>query len=62
MEIMAYAVRHKYIDYNPVREVERPRESGAERKGIRILNPQEIQAFLNAVTDQKYKMLFRLAL
>jgi len=60
-QIMAYAVRHKYIDYNPVREAERPRESGAELKGIKVLTPQEIQAFLNAVTDQKYKTLFMLA-
>ena len=60
-QIMAHAVRHKYIDYNPVREAERPRVSGAEVKGIRVLTPQEIQRFLNAVTDQKYRMLFLLA-
>jgi integrase len=60
-QIMAYAVRHKYVDYNPVSEAEKPRESGAETKGIRVLTPQEIQAFLNAVDDQKYKTLFLLA-
>jgi len=27
-QIMAYAVRHKYIDHNPVRDAERPRGNG----------------------------------
>ena len=61
-QIMAYAVRHKYIDYNPVREVERPRGQGKEGKKITILTPQQIQAFIDAVKDQKHKTLFLLAI
>jgi len=60
-QIMAYAVRHKYIDYNPVREAERPRGQGNEKKSsIKILIPSEINQLLNAETNQKYRMLFML--
>ena len=37
-QILNYAVRHKYIDHNPLREAERPRGSGAiqdESPGVR---------------------------
>ena len=62
-QIMAYAVRHGYIHYNPVRDAERPRgQGGVEDKPIRILNPDEITALLDAVEDPKYNMLFRLAI
>ncbi len=41
-QIMAYAVRHGYIDYNPLRDAERPRGQGEiVEKPIRILNPDE---------------------
>jgi integrase len=59
---MAYAVRHKYIDYNPVRDAERPRDNGKERSEIKVLKPIEIQALLEAVTEQEYKVLFLLAI
>lgn len=62
-QIMAYAVRHKYLDHNPVRDAERPRSQGAiEEKKIKILTPDEIKTFLNAVTNHKYNTLFRLAI
>jgi integrase len=62
-QILAYAVRHGYIDYNPLRDAERPRGQGAvEDKPIRILAPDGINAFLDAVDDPKYNMLFRLAI
>ncbi|WP_232364806.1 tyrosine-type recombinase/integrase [Desulfosalsimonas propionicica] len=62
-QIMAYAVRHGYISYNPVRDAERPRGQGNEQeKKIRVLTPAEIQKLLDAVTDQKYKTLFQLAI
>ena len=32
-QIMAYAVRHGYIDYNPVRDAERPRGNGETEEG-----------------------------
>jgi len=62
-QVMAYAVRHKYLDHNPVRDAERPSTQGAvKEKKIRILTPDEIKAFLNATTNQKYHVLFRLAI
>ena len=62
-QIMAYAVRHKYLDHNPVRDAERPRGQGIiEEKKIKVLTPEEIKALMDAVTDQKYHTLFRLAL
>ena len=63
-QIMAYAVRHRFIDYNPVRDAERPRNQGkeGEEKTIAVLTPDQIRAFLKAVTDQKYKTLFLTAI
>jgi integrase len=59
-QIMAYAVRHKYIESNPVRDAEKPRNTGkyigAEK--IRVLSPEQINAFLEKVTNQKYYTLF----
>jgi integrase len=61
---MAYAVRHRLIDYNPIRDAERPRDQGKEdeRKAISILSPEQIRNFLEAVTDQKYHTLFLAAI
>jgi integrase len=64
-QVMQYAVRHRYIDYNPVREAERPRSQGNEidaGNGITILNPMRINNLINAESDQKYKTLFMLAI
>jgi len=62
-QIMAYAVRHNYIAYNPVRDAERPRGQGKEQAAkIRVLVAEEIQNLLKAVTNQKYKTLFQLAI
>ena len=52
---MAYAVRHGYIDYNPVRDAERPRGNGETKEDkIRVLTPFEINSFLDAKNDMKY--------
>lgn len=63
-QVMAYAVRHRLIDYNPVRDAERPRNQGKEgqEKAISILTPEQIRNFLEAVTDHKYKALFLTAI
>jgi integrase len=62
-QIMAYAVRHGYVDYNPVRDAERPRGNGeSEESKIRILTPVEINALLDSEQDMKYRTLFMLAL
>jgi integrase len=62
-QIMAYALRHRYINFNPLSDAERPKDQGqVKEQGIRILSPDEINAFLDAISDQKYKTLFRLAI
>jgi len=61
-QVMKYAVRHKYIDHNPVRDAERPRGGGEEEENtIRILSPSETRSLLDADKDPKYSTLFTLA-
>jgi len=63
-QIMNYAVRHRYIDFNPVREAESPKSTGNDAdngKDIKILTPEQINALLEAVEDPKYRTLIRLA-
>ena len=62
-QIMAYAVRHRYISFNPVRDAERPNGQGnTKKKKISILTPSKINSLLDAESDLKYKALFRLAI
>ncbi len=66
-QILAYAVRHRYIDYNPLRDTERPRETGNAEEGIEdedmaILTPPQITLLLDNVDEQKYETLTRLAI
>ena len=62
-QVMNYAVRHQFIGYNPVRDAERPRDQGNDEKpDIRILSTHEINAFLDAEKNQKYRTLFMLAI
>lgn len=63
-QVMAYAVRHKLIDSNPVRDAERPRKKMDDivRGNIAVFNPEQIRAFLEAVPDQKYRVLFLTAI
>jgi len=66
-QILNYAVRHKYIDHNPLREAERPgnhmqRNETQDQEHTKVLNPVQINAFLDQVKDQKYRMLFMLAI
>lgn len=66
-QIFNYAVRHKYLIINPLSAAERPREdqnavqtkSAADK--MPILTPDQIKEFLAAVDNQKYKLLFQLA-
>ena len=62
-QIMTYAVRHKYIVYNPVRDAERPKGQGNTKKQkIRVLTPDEINELLEAESELKYKTLFQIAI
>ena len=63
-QIMTYAVRHKLIESNPVRDAERPRKTIEDRTGgnISVLTPEQIRSFLEATPDQKYRTLFLTAI
>jgi integrase len=62
-QIMAYAVRNRLIDNNPVMNAERPRKTiDDDRLGKTIvLNPEQIKALLDNTKNQQYKTLFLLA-
>jgi len=60
-QVLSYAVRHKYIDHNPVRDAERPRRQGKEEDAqgnVTILSPPQINALLERAESQKYRTLF----
>ncbi len=62
-QTMKYAVRHRYIAHNPVRDAERPTNQGeVEEQKIRILTPSEIRTLLDAEQEEKYRTLFRLSI
>jgi len=62
--IMTYACRKRYIDYNPVRDIEKPKgQSTHEEDGdINILTPQQIRALVDTTSNLKYKTLFMTAI
>lgn len=67
-QILSYAVRHKYLEHNPLKEAERPRDqaqlNGDEEgcgQDTKILTPAQINAFLAQVIEPKYRTLFMLA-
>lgn len=60
-QIFSYAVRHRYMDHNPLRDAERPRDPGETRKDSIILQPEQIQALLENTPSLKYRTLFLLA-
>ncbi len=59
--ILSYAVKKRYIDFNPMRDVEKPKGITRAGKEMEFLKPEEIRAFLKNIGDQKYKTLFTLA-
>jgi integrase len=64
-QILSYAVKHRYMDFNPLREAERPRDQAKgveESDKIAVLTPEQIAALLERVPDQKYQTLFLMAI
>jgi len=57
--ILKYVTRKRYIEYNPIREIERPKDN--RQKEMDFLRPNEIRALIDNTPDQKYKTLFTLA-
>ena len=62
-QIMTYAVRKRYVDYNPVRDVEKPKGKSEHREDnkVSVLTPAEILSLLDAAPDLKHKTLFMAA-
>jgi integrase len=61
--VMKYAMKHRYIDHNPVREIERPADvqNGDSNNDLCILRPEEIKALVDAADTQKDRALFMTA-
>lgn len=61
--VMIFATRMRYIDFNPVREVEKPRGRSLhdEKAEMIILKPEEIQTLLGSVDIPKERALFMAA-
>ncbi len=68
-QILGFAVRRRYLDYNPLKDAERPKAQFQINEGeaddlevMRILTPSQIKDFLSQKIDPKYQMLFTLAI
>ncbi len=61
--ILTYAVRMRYTDYNPARDIEKPKgtSSNPDSREMVILKPAEIRALLDKAGSQKDKVLFMTA-
>ena len=53
----------RYIDYNPVRDVEKPKGKSTytDNTDINVLEPYQISDLLNSTPELKYKTLFMVA-
>lgn len=56
--IFKYAVRKRLCEYNPVREIEKPKDT--KKKKVGFLQPGEIRALIDNSRDQKHKTMFTL--
>jgi len=63
-QIMTYAYRKKYINHNPIREIEKPKGQSEHNEdgGMNILLPSQIRNLLSATEDLKSKTLFMMAI
>jgi integrase len=59
--ILTYAVRCRYCDSNPVRDVEKPRKTREDHIEIRPFSPSEIRDILANTPNNKYRMMFLFA-
>jgi integrase len=63
-QIMKYAVRHQYMETNPVTNAERPKDQRTEedKECIQVLTEDQIFLLLENVEEYEFKVLFQLAL
>ena len=59
--ILKYATRKRYIDFNPSREIDKPKGNGSAKENVNFLKPPEIRIMIENTEGQKYKVLFKLA-
>ena len=62
-QILKYSVRCRYVDYNPVRDVEKPKDqrSDDKKKVMTILQPEQTRTLFKAAETQKDRVLFMAA-
>ncbi|MBN1849407.1 MAG: site-specific integrase [Deltaproteobacteria bacterium] len=65
-QIFIYAVRHRYISFNPLREAERPRgrvkEGDPGKEKMSVLSSGQMKRLLDEAKEQKYKIMFMVAI
>ena len=62
-QVFTLAIKRGYCHNNPMDYADMPQSQGTQRENsIKILNKNEISSLLNAVTVQKYQVLFSLAI
>jgi len=60
--VLKYAVRMRYIDFNPAAEVEKPKRNSSEgQKEVEVLSPEQIQTLLDNARDLKDKVIYMTA-
>jgi integrase len=61
--IMTYACRKRYIDYNPIRDVEKPKGKSEHKKDeeMRALTPAQVKLLVEHTSELKFKTLFMMA-
>lgn len=62
-QVMRYAVKHRYIDHNPVTDADRPKDAGKikSKPTKQYLTDDQINTLIEAIPDEKSKMLIHLA-
>jgi integrase len=62
-QILKYSVRCRYVDYNPARDVEKPKDqrSDDKKKVLTILQPEQTRTLFKTAETQKDKVLFMAA-
>ena len=60
--VLKYAVRMRYIDFNPAAEIEKPKRINShDEKEIAVLGPEKIQALFDNARDLKDRVMFMTA-
>ncbi len=60
--IMTYACRKRYIDYNPIRDIEKPKGRSEHKEDeLNILTPAQCKTLFDNTPELKYRTLFMTA-